>query len=169
MTWEKPNPQRRSGRTLTPTPASTGMRTMSAVRKRATYEVFGLPLWEVAIGPDPSRGEIRGHARAIIAIGDMATGFIAIGGLARGGIAIGGLALGILSCGGAALGGVAVGGLGVGGVALAGLAVGGVAVGGLAIGYYALGGAAFGTHTWSGLTRSPEAEAFFRRWWGGSP
>ena len=167
MSWEKSDLRRSGGRTLAPAPAATPMGTMPVIRKRATFEVFGLPLWEVAIGPDPSRGEMRGHARAIIAIGDMATGFIALGGLARGGIAIGGLALGLVSCGGGALGGVAIGGLGIGGVALAGLAVGGVAVGGLAIGYYALGGAAFGTHTWSGLARSPEAEAFFRRFWGG--
>lgn len=170
MTREQPGTGRRFGHPLPPASASTTppLPTIPAIRKRATSELFGLPLWEIAIGPDPQRGESRGHARAILALGDLATGFIAIGGLARGGIAIGGLALGIIAFGGAALGALAVGGLGVGGVALGGLAVGIVAVGGLAIGHYALGGVALGTHTWSGLSRSPAAEKFFRRWWSGA-
>ena len=168
MTRETPSPERRFGRPsigATLQQSSSKMPTPGAIRKRAHVGLLGLPLWEVAIGPDPGRGESRGHARAILAIGDLATGCIAIGGLARGGIAAGGLSVGIVSFGGVALGGVAIGGLGVGVVALAGLAVGLVAVGGLAIGHYALGGAAFGTHTWSGLSRSPAAEEFFRRWW----
>lgn len=100
---------------------------------KATW--FGLPLVDIAYGPDP--GEKVGKARGIIAIGDHATGFIAIGGVARGGLAIGGIAYG-----GVALGGVAVGVIGAnGGMALAGLA----AMGGMAFsGYFALGGMAFG-------------------------
>ena len=34
---------------------------------------------EVATGPDEERGESRGHATAIVAIGDVATGVLAMG------------------------------------------------------------------------------------------
>ena len=36
-----------------------------AVRRRATWGIGNLPFWEVAVGPDPGRGEMRGHAKAI--------------------------------------------------------------------------------------------------------
>src|SRR5512139_4288120 len=78
-----------------------------AVRRRSEYEYLGLPLWCVAVGPDPERGELRGHAKGILAIGDIATGVVAIGGLGRGGLAIGGLAWGVVALGGLALGGLA--------------------------------------------------------------
>lgn len=74
------------------------------VRKRSEAEILGLPLWEIATGPDPEKGEIRGHAKAIIAIGDIATGFLAIGGAAAGGIAMGGGAAGYYAFGGGAYG-----------------------------------------------------------------
>src|SRR5262249_48872537 len=54
------------------------------VRRQSTHKFGGLPLWAIAVGPDPDRGELRGHARAIFALGDMATGWFACGGLARG-------------------------------------------------------------------------------------
>ncbi len=63
------------------------------------------------MGPDPEKGELRGHARGIIAIGDFATGVLAVGGLARGIVAMGGLALGAL----VGVGGVCVGALALGG------------------------------------------------------
>ncbi len=66
--------------------------TYRGLRKRSSVEVAGLPLWAVALGPDPEKGELRGHAKAIIAVGDMATGVVAVGGLARGVVALGGLA-----------------------------------------------------------------------------
>ncbi len=134
-----------------------------AVRYRSSLGVGDIPLLAVAVGPDLSRGEVRGHARGIIAIGDMATGLIAVGGLARGAVAIGGLALGGLSFGGLSIGVLmAVGGLAIGSVAFGGGAVGGVAVGGGAFGYYACGGGAAGTHVMSPLSDDPEARAFFR-------
>ncbi len=102
------------------------------VRYRSAIGIGDIPLVAVALGPDPERGERRGHARGIIAIGDMATGVVAVGGLATGGVAIGGLSLGVASLGGLALGVL--------------LAVGG----------------AFGTHVVSAMRRDPEAEAFFR-------
>jgi hypothetical protein len=66
------------------------------VRKRSANTLWGLPLYDIAMGPDPDKGELRGHARGVIAIGDFAAGVIAIGGIARGVIAMGGLALGLL-------------------------------------------------------------------------
>jgi hypothetical protein len=122
-----------------------------------------LPLVSIALGPDLEKGERRGHARGVVAIGDIATGLVAIGGLATGGIAIGGLSLGLASLGGLALGVLlAVGGLAVGGTAVGGAAIGRVAAGGGAVGEYACGGGAMGTHVVSATHRDPEAVAFFR-------
>jgi hypothetical protein len=145
------------------------------IRKRSERTVCGLPLYDIACGPDPEKSEIRGHARGILAIGDFATGVVAIGGIARGAIAIGGLTLGLVSLGGVslgllmALGGLAVGTIAVGGcalgvVALGGLALGFVAVGGQAVGYYAIGGDAVGKYIISPTSRDPIAVDFFHRW-----
>jgi hypothetical protein len=157
--------QRAKNQVLTPQPfpAFTGF-AIRSVRRQSSTELFGLPLWAVAFGPDPSRGEIRGHARGIFAFGDMATGFLAIGGLARGIVAFGGLAVGLVSLGGLAIGVLAaLGGGALGGIAFGGGAVGYVAVGGVAAGYYALGGVAVGAHAVSPLHQDPEAVAFFHR------
>lgn len=135
------------------------------IRRQSSRILLGLPLWAIALGPDRDRGEIRGHARAIFALGDLATGWFACGGLARGMFAVGGLAIGLFAFGGAALGVlIAFGGAALGGVALGGVAIGLVAIGGLACGYYALGGAAFGVHTVSALHQDPEAVSLFRRY-----
>jgi hypothetical protein len=134
------------------------------VRRRSDYEYLGLPLWAVAIGPDPAQGELRGHARGILAVGDIATGVIALGGLARGGIAVGGLAVGVVAIGGLALGALGLGGLAIGLLAIGGAAIGWAAVGGAAAGVYAAGGAAWGTYVISAVERSPEAVAFFAQW-----
>jgi hypothetical protein len=133
------------------------------VRYRSALAIGDIPLVSVALGPDPEKGEWRGHARGVIAIGDIATGLIAIGGLATGGLCLGGLSLGLASLGGLALGVLlAVGGAAVGGTAVGGAAIGRIAVGGGAVGEYACGGGAFGTHVVSATRRDPEAEAFFR-------
>ncbi len=50
------------------------------IRKTSSIKIFGLPLYDIAMGPDPERGTMRGHARGIIAIGDTARGVFAIGG-----------------------------------------------------------------------------------------
>jgi hypothetical protein len=103
----------------------------NSIRKRSRRRLFGLPLYDVAFGPNIEKGELRGHAKGIVAIGDTATGALAVGGIASGGIAVGGLAFGLFSIGGvalgvaSALGGVAIGAYAVGGVAIALKAVGG--------------------------------------------
>ena len=72
----------------------------SGVRKRSQTYIGEMPLWDIALGPDPENNEVRGHARGFIAIGDIATGVIALGGVARGFIALGGVAIGgIAGCG----------------------------------------------------------------------
>lgn len=133
------------------------------VRYRSSAGVGDLPLLSIALGPDPAKGEWRGRARGVIAIGDMATGLVAIGGLAAGGVCIGGLAIGVASLGGVALGLLlSLGGLAVGGTALGGAAAGRVAIGGAAVGEYACGGGAIGAHVVDATRADAEAVAFFR-------
>jgi hypothetical protein len=133
------------------------------VRHRSSAAIGDLPLVSIAVGPDPAKGEMRGHARGVIAVGDIATGLVAIGGLAAGGICIGGLSVGVASFGGVALGLLlALGGLAVGGTAAGGAAVGRVAIGGAAVGEYACGGGGVGAHVVDATHADPEAIAFFR-------
>jgi hypothetical protein len=75
------------------------------IRKRSNKTFLGLPIVDIALGPDPEMGEMRGHAHGIIAIGDIAKGWIAIGG-----IAVGGGAMGVVAIGGGAVGYYAFGG-----------------------------------------------------------
>lgn len=134
-------------------------------RKRSHMSLAGLPLYDIALGPDPERNEVRGHAQGVIAIGDIATGVVAMGGLARGFVAFGGLALGGIAIGGAGIGVLlGVGGLAIGAFAWGGGAVGVVAAGGLAVGYYACGGVALGRYVVSSMHIDPEAMRFFGRW-----
>jgi hypothetical protein len=145
------------------------------VRKRAARNLWGLPLYDIAIGPDPEKGEQRGHARGVVAIGDIATGILAMGGVARGVVAVGGVALGIVCLGGCSLGillamggfaiaGIALGGVAVGVVAIGGAALGVIAVGGGAVGYYACGGGAVGKYVISATEQSREAIDLFAPW-----
>ena len=135
------------------------------IRRQSARRFCGLPLWAVAVGPDWERGEMRGHARAIFAVGDMATGWFACGGFARGFIAVGGLAVGLVALGGGAVGILgAFGGAAIGGIAIGGGALGVVAIGGGAGGIYALGGGAAGVHTVSAAHQDPAARDFFQQY-----
>ena len=134
------------------------------VRRRSASTFAGLPLYDIAYGPDLERGEMRGHAKGIIAIGDIATGVLALGGVVRGIVAVGGLAFGIVSFGGLSVGVGAIGGLALGGLALGGGAIGGAAIGGGAIGHYACGGGVIGTHVVGPLERDPVAVEFFEKY-----
>jgi len=117
-------------------------RPVRGVRKRSKTVLLGLPLYDIAIGPDPKKGEMRGIARGIFALGDVAIGVVALGGVAMGGLSFGGLALGVLG---------AAGGAAVGGIAAGGAAVGLAAFGGVAVGLLAIGGASLSTFTWADL------------------
>ncbi len=66
------------------------MRRARSVRKRSEATILGMPLYDIAMGPNFETGEIRGHARGFIAVGDIATGVLAMGGVARGVVAFGG-------------------------------------------------------------------------------
>ncbi|MGQ0636825.1 MAG: hypothetical protein ACT4QC_19625 [Planctomycetaceae bacterium] len=137
----------------------------NSIRKRSQTTIWGVPLWEIASGPDPRNGEERGHARAIFAVGDVADGVFAVGGVARGGVCVGGVSLGLFSLGGISLGLLtALGGIALGSLAYGGVAVGGVAMGGAAVGAYAKGGAAAGLHAMDKKDRDPQAVEFFDKW-----
>ena len=120
---------------------STYQGPMVSRRYISQASLFGVPLVAFAHGADPSSGERFGHARGVVAVGDVATGFVAVGGVARGFLCLGGVSLGVFSVGGVALGAAGLGGLALGGACVGGLAIGIVAVGGLAIGVaHAFGG-----------------------------
>ncbi len=74
-------------------------RAIRGVRYRSAAQFAGLPLVDIAFGGDRQRGEYRGHAREIIAIGNFATGWLALGAVARGIVAIGGVSLGVIAIG----------------------------------------------------------------------
>ncbi len=124
-----------------------------SIRYTSQAKLFGLPLLAIAQGPEHSRDEQRGHARGIIAIGDVATGFIAIGGIARGFIAVGGVGFGLFT----------VAGVGVGALVIAGVAVAQTAFGGVAVGQYAKGGVAVGVRVICSKRVDQEAVEWFSR------
>lgn len=56
--------------------ATSGPRSL---RRQSTVMLGNWPLWAIAISPDPERGEWRGHARGIFALGSIALGGAAAG------------------------------------------------------------------------------------------
>lgn len=154
--------------------ASLAFGTHHARRFRSETTVFGMPLVDIAMGPRPEFGEMRGKARGFVAIGDDARGFIAIGGFAMGGVTLGGGSIGVFSIGGGAIGllsavgggavspcGLAVGGGAIGVFATGGGALGVYARGGGAIGYYAEAPGAIGMHVITLQEQDPQAVAAF--------
>jgi predicted RNA-binding Zn-ribbon protein involved in translation (DUF1610 family) len=115
-------------------------------RWRSRARLWGYPVVDIATGP--SGAEMRGHAKGIIAIGDIATGGIAIGGIARGIVAIGGVAMGAFTIGGVSIGVLmGLGGCATGAIVLGGFAVGLFALGGGSVGLFASGGGPIGLYT----------------------
>src|SRR5688572_5982790 len=151
-----------------------GMFAAHGKRYRSKATLFGLPVISIAFGP--SEGEIRGVAKGIIAIGDIAIGFVALGGLSIGMVAVGGLALGMFTLGGLAIGLLtAMGGTAIGAAAVGGAAIGVLAFGAGAGGFWAQGVGAAGTFVRSmnnamrrGATASPpgfeQVTWFFGPW-----
>jgi hypothetical protein len=123
------------------------------IRYSSSLRLLGWPMLAVAQGPNASKNETRGHARGVVAVGDVATGVIAIGGLARGLFAIGGVAVGLIT----------VAGVGFGAFVIAGVALAQTAFGGVAIGQYAKGGAAVGPHVISSKRADETAAVWFHR------
>jgi hypothetical protein len=142
------------------------------IRYNSETKFWGIPFISVAMGSNTEKGEMRGHAKGIIAVGDIATGILAIGGITRGVVALGGISVGVIALGGLSVGIVALGGLAIalclalGGCAIAPIAIGGcalgfISIGSLAIGYFAYGNVAYGVHVISLSFQSPEAVYFF--------
>ncbi len=127
-------------------------------RYRSKATLFGLPVIDIAVGP--KNGQMRGKAKGIIAVGNMAAGGIAVGGMSCGVVAVGGLSVGLFTFGGLSIGLLAaLGGLAVGAMAAGGGAIGILANGGGAIGLLAQAGGALGTFTRDGRGYRPPAEA----------
>jgi hypothetical protein len=134
-------------------------------RKRSKTVLFGLPLWEAAFNVVNKNGRHRhvkaARARAVIAVGDSATGVVAIGGFAKGVVAIGHFSFGVVSCGTFAVGLLGIGLFGVGLLA-AGLISGGLAsAGGLAGGFAAVGLLVAAPYGFSLAFQSPEMLAAY--------
>jgi len=151
-----------AGKSLTPTLRPRSLRlingnmkagSLKPIRRRSVRTFSGLPLFDIAYGPDPDRDEPHGKARGIIAIGDEARGWLALGDSARGYIALGRNARGVIALGGKAMGLVALGGISIGLISLGGLALGAIAMGGLAVGGVAVGGLSAGALAVNGRTR----------------
>jgi hypothetical protein len=102
---------------------------------RSEQSLAGIPLIHIARGGWAADGQYHlGHARGLIAIGDVAVGVVAVGGVAIGLLALGGVAVGL--------------------VALAGVAVGIFAAGAVAIGVTAIGAVAVGVNSYGAVTAS---------------
>lgn len=90
--------------------------------------IKGIPLVHINFGLGQRK------AKALIAIGNTATGLISLGGISSGLISFGGLSGGIISIGAISFGLL---------FALGGVAIGSLAIGGLALGLYSIGGLAY--------------------------
>ena len=83
-------------------------------RAVSSTTVMGMPLWSVAFGPDPEKGELRGHAHGIFALGESATGIVAVGIVAVGVFTLAPVSIGVIAVGAFAMGGVAMGAASIG-------------------------------------------------------
>ena len=108
---------------VTPWPRRPGIRAASSTM------IMGMPLWSVAFGPDLEKGEVRGHAHGIFALGEIATGIVAVGAVAVGVFTLAPISIGVI-----ALGAVAMGGVSMGAVSIGILSYGAVALGVFAYG-----------------------------------
>lgn len=113
-------------------------------RRRSQTVLFGLPLWEFAFNVVNKKGRMRhvkqAKARAIIAVGDSATGVIAIGGFAKGLISVGQFSFGLISFGCFSVGLLSGGLFGVGLLSLGVFGLGLLTVGAaFSVGYAAIG------------------------------
>lgn len=144
------------------------------VRWQSEKKISGKPLVHIAWGPDKSNNEEFGHAKGIIAIGQIATGIVSIGFISYGIISIGLISLGIISFScfvglgvisfsGLAFGIIAFGGAAIGLIAIGGMAIGYVAIGGFSVGMYAAGGFAIGKFIISSAHTDPEAIEYFSK------
>ena len=83
-------------------------------RAASSTMIMGMPLWSVAFGPDLEKGELRGHAHGIFALGEIATGIVAVGAVAVGVFTLAPISIGVIAVGAVAMGGVAMGAVSIG-------------------------------------------------------
>ncbi|UCF37851.1 MAG: serine/threonine protein kinase [Acidobacteriota bacterium] len=103
---------------LTPWPRRSGVRACSSTK------ILGMPLWSIAYGPDFEKGELRGHAHGIFALGEFATGGVAVGVVAVGVVTLAPVSIGVIALGAVALGGVAMGAVSIGVLSFGAVALG---------------------------------------------
>lgn len=103
---------------VTPWPRRPGKRAASSTM------IMGMPLWSVAFGPDFEKGELRGHAHGIFALGEIATGIVAVGAVAVGVFTLAPISIGVVALGAVAMGGVAMGAVSIGILSFGAVALG---------------------------------------------
>jgi len=84
-----------------------------AIRNTSSVRLFGLPLYDIALGRDPETGR-AGHAVGILAIGQLASGIVAIGAVAQGVLAIGAVTIAFVPVGAVAVGALSFGAVSIG-------------------------------------------------------
>jgi serine/threonine protein kinase len=93
-------------------------------RAVSSTKIMGMPLWSIAFGPDLEKGESRGHAHGIFALGETATGVVAVGTVAVGVFTLAPVSIGVIAIGGFAMGGVAMGAASIGVLSYGAVALG---------------------------------------------
>lgn len=134
-------------------------------RKRSKVRIFGLPLWEVAFNLINKSGRVRyvrmAKARAIIAVGDSATGIVAIGSFAKGIVAVGQTSLGVFAFGTGTFGVFAVGLMSIG-LFSAGILSGGfISFGAIVLSYISVGFLTISRYTFNLDGKSHELFSFY--------
>lgn len=134
-------------------------------RKRSKTKIFGLPLWEVAFNLIGKKGNVRyqrlAKARAIVAIGDSATGIVAIGSFAKGIVAVGQTALGVFAFGAGTFGIFAIGLMSVGLFSIGALSVGFIGFGAIVLSYISAGFLTISRYTFNLDGRSSEIIPYY--------
>jgi serine/threonine protein kinase len=130
------------------------------VRLRSSTSVLGYPLVDIAFGRDLDAEETYGHAKGVIAFGDVATGLFAFGKYSRGLIfafgqyAFGLFSFGLFSCGVVTTGFASLGIFSGGGISIGVFAMGFVAIGVFAYGVIGVGVDPGGLYRWQWAFKS---------------
>jgi hypothetical protein len=119
-------------------------------------------LWEIAFNLKHHKYARRAEARAVIAIGDSATGLIAVGAVAKGLVAVGGLSFGLISVGGLSFGIFSIGLVAIGLAALGTIGGGLLAIGGISAGLVSAGLLPFGQYILGKNFQSPIPAQLFQ-------
>ena len=130
------------------------------MRLRSSTSIFGYPLVDIAFGRDLDAEETYGHAKGVIAFGDVSTGLFAFGQYSRGLIfafgqyAFGLFSFGLFSCGVVTAGFACLGVFSGGGISIGVFAMGFVAIGYSAYGVIGVGVDPGGLYRWQWAFKS---------------